>query len=216
MTKGHNIVGAILAGGRGARIGGNKASILLGGASLAAHSKKALKQCGAIAIVGDERAATELGLISLYDPHGAPDGPLSGVWAALKWAKDLGAAYLVTLPCDMPFLPDDIALRLIAAAKAADKPVACAMSDLGLEPLVTAWRVDEMLGLLVGELSQGIHPPVNRLLRALGAAELRLSAREVMNINTPDALQQAEIVLANQAHPSGLEASPAHRPRQSQ
>jgi molybdenum cofactor guanylyltransferase len=199
MTKRHDIVGAILAGGRGTRIGGHKASILLGGISLAAHAVKALKGCDAIAMVGDEFAATQLRVTSLRDPQGAPDGPLSGVWAALEWAKDLGAAFLVTLPCDMPILPDDIALRLVAAAQDTQKSVACVRSDLGLEPLVAAWQVDDMLGVLTGELSQGIHPPVNRLLRALGATEVKLSVQEVMNINTPDALQQAEILLANQA-----------------
>jgi molybdenum cofactor guanylyltransferase len=199
MTKRHDIVGAILAGGRGSRIGGNKASVLLGGISLAAQATKSLKDCDAIAIVGDEGVAKQLGVASLHDPNGAPDGPLSGVWAALEWAKDLGAAYLVTLPCDMPFLPDDIALRLVMAAQGARKSVACARSDLGLEPLVTAWQVDVMQGVLAGELSKGIHPPVNRLLRAQGTAELSLSAQEVMNINTPDDLQQGEILRANQA-----------------
>jgi molybdenum cofactor guanylyltransferase len=199
MTKRHHIVGTILAGGRGSRMGGNKASILLGGVSLAAHAEKALTTCETIALVGDEIVALQLGVTSLADPPGAPDGPLSGVWAALAWAKDLGASYLVTLPCDMPFLPADIALRLVAAALGAKKLAACASSRLGLEPLVTAWHVDEMLDVLTAELSQGHHPPVNRLLRLLGAAEVLLSEQEVTNVNTPDALQAAEIVLAGQA-----------------
>jgi molybdenum cofactor guanylyltransferase len=198
MTKRNDIVGAILAGGRGTRIGGNKATILLGSVSLAAHAVNALKGCNAIAIVGDECAAAQLGVASLHDPKGAPDGPLSGVWAALEWAKVLGATYLVTLPCDMPFLPDDVALRLVAAAQDAQKSLSCARSDLGLEPLVTAWQVDEMLGVLAAELSRGTHPPVNQLLRELGATDVKLSVQEVMNINTPDALQQAQTMLANQ------------------
>jgi molybdenum cofactor guanylyltransferase len=197
MSQSKTTAGAILAGGLGSRLGGDKAMILLAGKPLVSYAASALATCDPICIVGDEKAATELGIINVADVTNVAHGPLRGVLAALVWAQSLGASYLVTLPCDMPFLPFDIAPRLVEALQSAESVVACGASEAGLEPLVAAWQVEAMLVHLRAALRQANHPPVNRLLRGLNAASVHLTAHEATNINTPQALQAGEDFLAS-------------------
>ncbi len=39
-------------------------------------------------------------------------GPLLGVYTAMNWAKDQGLNWVLTLPCDVPFFPNDIFLKV--------------------------------------------------------------------------------------------------------
>jgi molybdenum cofactor guanylyltransferase len=190
-------VGAVLAGGAGSRIGGQKASQLLGGKALVTWAAGALESCAGLAVVGDPKAADLTGAVSLTDPVGAPNGPLSGVLAALIWAQSLNAEFLVTVPCDTPFLPSNCAKRLIEAAHENTAPVACARSEAGLEPLVAAWRVDVILPLLDKALSAGRHPAVHALIGKLNAAFVDLTAHETTNLNTFASLQQAQAWLGS-------------------
>jgi molybdenum cofactor guanylyltransferase len=198
-VSGANIsVGAMLAGGAGSRIGGGKAMQVLGDMPLVAWARGALAGCLAIASVGDDVAADFIHAVALCDPDGAPDGPLSGVWAALIWAKASKSDFLVTVPCDTPFLPETCAMRLVAAAQSGNAPIACARSTQGLEPLIAAWRVDAILPLLEAALKEGHHPPVHRFVGGLSAIEVAFTDHETTNINTPQALISAEVFLASQ------------------
>jgi molybdenum cofactor guanylyltransferase len=191
-------VGAILAGGAGSRIGGGKAMQMLGDKPLVDWARGALAGCTALANVGDPEAADAMQAVALSDPEGAPDGPLSGLWAALLWAKASQAQFLVTVPCDTPFLPDSCAVRLVAAAQSGNAPIACARSKQGLEPLIAAWRVDAILPLLEAALKEGRHPAVHRFVGSLSAIDVAFTDHETTNINTPQALLAAEVFLANQ------------------
>jgi molybdenum cofactor guanylyltransferase len=190
-------VGAILAGGAGSRLGGQKASQLLGGKALVTWAARALESCTGVAVVGDPKAADIIGAVILTDPVGAPNGPLSGVLAALIWAKSLDAEYLVTVPCDTPFLPSSCGRRLIEVGQEYTTPVACARSESGLEPLVAAWRVDAILPLLEEALSAGRHPAVHALMGKLNAAFVDLTVHETTNVNTFASLQQAQAWLGS-------------------
>jgi molybdenum cofactor guanylyltransferase len=192
MDKQAFSVGAILAGGAGRRIGGHKATQLLAGKALVNWAAGALVSCTDLAVVGDAKAASSVGAIALNDPDGTPTGPLSGILAGLIWAKSLDAEFLVTIPCDTPFLPSDCANRLLEAAKSGSAHVACARRSDGIEPLVSAWRVETTLSVLQDALSLGRHPPVHALMRALNAAFVEFSVHETTNINTLASLLQAE------------------------
>ena len=85
----------ILAGGEGRRIGGGKPARLLGGQSLIDRAIARAWSWSVPVLV----AAREGGDIG-DDP--AVEGPLGGVAAALALGGDV-----LTIPCDMPFLPDD-------------------------------------------------------------------------------------------------------------
>jgi molybdopterin-guanine dinucleotide biosynthesis protein A len=185
------IFGALLAGGAGARIGGDKAMTPLAGVALIAHVARVLTpSVSALAVVGDPPAAKSLHATDLSDAGAAGRGPLYGVSAALAWARAGGARWLVLAPCDTPFLPDDFVARLHAAAEAEAAPIAYAQTESGMHPLASLWRVDSQTGL-DAMLAQR-HPPVHTAIAALGGVGVAFWEAELANVNTREDLAAAE------------------------
>jgi molybdenum cofactor guanylyltransferase len=114
----------ILAGGEGTRIGGGKPRRLLGGETLLDRALRRARSWSGEVLV----AAREGGDI-MDDP--AVEGPLGGVAAALTLGGDV-----LTIPCDMPFLPDDLPGRLTTDAAAT-----VAASGGRLHPVCALWRM---------------------------------------------------------------------------
>src|SRR5689334_23373453 len=106
MNDRSTIAGLVLAGGQSSRFGGNKALAVLDGETLAGRMARLLgAHCSHVALSANA-PLPGIDLPTLPDPPGAQAGPLSGVLAGLRWAKSLGAQWLVTAPCDTPLLPD--------------------------------------------------------------------------------------------------------------
>ena len=139
--------GLILAGGLARRMGGgDKAKIEIGGVSILDRVLATLSgQCVGLAINanGDpERFAdTELPVI----PDNVPDhpGPLAGILAGLDWLaeQNTGVEWMLSVPGDCPFLPDDLVERLHQARRkmGAGVPLACARSGKWRHPVVALW-----------------------------------------------------------------------------
>ncbi|MDO5704443.1 MAG: molybdenum cofactor guanylyltransferase MobA [Paracoccus sp. (in: a-proteobacteria)] len=140
-----NIPAMILAGGRSSRMGGgDKGLRLLGGRPMLAHVAARLRgQCGALALNanGDPARFAGLGLPVLPDPVDDQPGPLAGVLAAMDWAAGLGAGRVLTAAGDTPFLPGDLAARLIAAGAPA-LAASRAGSEVRVHPVCALWPVD--------------------------------------------------------------------------
>ena len=117
-----SITGLVLAGGRGQRMGGaDKGLQRLHGEPLAAHVLARLApQVGALAISANRNR-------EVYATLGAPwqasviadslpdyPGPLAGLLAGLRAAR---TEWLLSAPCDSPWLPADLAVRLADAAR---------------------------------------------------------------------------------------------------
>jgi molybdopterin-guanine dinucleotide biosynthesis protein A len=143
----------VLAGGQGRRLGGiDKALLPLAGRPLIGHVLDRLRpQAAPLAINanGDPARFSAFGLPVLADELPDSPGPLAGVLAALGWASALGAARVLTAPCDTPFLPRDLVARLADAGDAAT--IACAASGGRTHPVVALWPValrDELVGAL--------------------------------------------------------------------
>jgi molybdopterin-guanine dinucleotide biosynthesis protein A len=187
------IVGAILAGGLSSRMGTPKAHVRLRGRAMIAYPAAALRASATeLAIVGDAEAARMLGAVALRDPPDLPfRGPLCGVLAALEWAHGLGADWVALAPCDTPMLGRDIVARLIAAA--GEAACAAAATSRGPEALLSVWRPS--LHAALRDAMRAQHPPVRDVLRAFGAALLRVPDEEAANVNTPEELAAAEAVL---------------------
>ncbi|SFV12126.1 molybdopterin molybdotransferase MoeA [Pseudoduganella namucuonensis] len=129
MTHQNSITGMILAGGRGTRMGRvDKGLQPFRGATLAAHVLLRLApQVAGVAINANRNQAT-------YEAMGAPvwpddmqgyEGPLAGLQTGLRrCATEL----LLTAPCDSPFLPADLAQRLLAALREQDADLAVAVT----------------------------------------------------------------------------------------
>jgi molybdopterin-guanine dinucleotide biosynthesis protein A len=149
----------VLAGGLARRMGGgDKPLRLLGGRPMLDHVLARIAPQAAAVIVnanGDPARFAAHGLPVVAD--GLPDhpGPLAGILAALDWAAthrgDL--PWVVSVPGDAPFIPQDLVVRLHAAREAAGLPLACARSGGQAHPPVGLWPValrDDLRAALTG------------------------------------------------------------------
>ncbi len=192
---------AILAGGQGARIGGNKPSRLLAGRPLAAHVKDRVSRWNApvwqlVRQAGQGRISGVEEIRDASPPGMALEGPLAGLYPALRRAEAQDFD-LLTVPVDMPFLPDDLPGRLGAALLGEDGPVcAMAQSHGRSHPVCALWR---------GPVSPMIAEQAGARLFSLKALAARAGVRHVpwtnapdpfFNINTLEDLAEAEAFLA--------------------
>ena len=128
-----DITGIVLAGGQGRRMGGvDKGWVELAGQPMIAHVLARLRpQVGALLINANQNLERygRLGVPVVPDVVGGFAGPLAGLHAGMTRATH---AYVVTVPCDSPFLPPDLVRRLavgledtgaeLAVAKTSDQP----------------------------------------------------------------------------------------------
>lgn len=112
-----SVVGVILAGGRGERLGQREKSDLIfaGQPLLPALHKRVADQAGhwVLASDGFRPAACPGSLAILDDPFEDKRGPLAGVLAAYHWALQHGKSpdFLLSVPVDTPFFPKDFCSR---------------------------------------------------------------------------------------------------------
>lgn len=194
----------IIAGGRATRMGGgDKGLLLAGGQSLIGHVIARLRpQCGPLALNANGPADrfAGLGLPVLGDSIDGLPGPLAGVLAALDWAATLGAPRVMTVAGDTPFLPADLALRLVGAAGADGSAIAASPDADGIlrrHPVIGLWQTDARNDLRAA-LTAG--------LRKQGAWAARQDAAIVawpsqpfdpfFNVNTADDLARANAMIA--------------------
>lgn len=121
------ITAVVLAGGQGMRMGGlDKGLQLFNGLPLAQHALHRLQPQVNKLIVNANRnisAYQSFGFPVYCDDNalGAFAGPLAGVITALQQCT---TPYLLTVPCDAPLFPADLAARLAAALAAGNAEIA--------------------------------------------------------------------------------------------
>lgn len=129
-----DVTGAVLAGGRGRRMGGvDKGWVEMGGRPLVAHVLQALRpQVGTVLISANRNQAryAACGHAVVADEIQDYAGPLAGIASAMAAAS---TPWLLVVPCDGPCLPPDLAVRLYAAR--ADAEIAAAYDGQRLQPL---------------------------------------------------------------------------------
>lgn len=155
-----DITGLVLAGGRGTRMGGvDKGLQNHQGMPLALHALLRLQlQVGAVMINANRNlgAYESFGVPVWPDPLPDHPGPLAGWLAGLEHCE---TPWLLTVPCDTPNFPADLAARLAAAAEAEGaeiamaatveqgrqqrQPVFCLLQTTLLESLVRALQAGE-------------------------------------------------------------------------
>lgn len=177
------IAGVVLAGGRSRRFGRDKAREPLEGRPLIAWSLDALRPgCVRLAVNGPPDLAAAFGLPRVVDIEPAPPGPLAGIAGALAWASQEGCTHCLTAPCDTPFLPADLGLRLSAAIGGG--PVVAARA-VRRHPLCALWRAD-----LAADLAQlarrNDHPPLQQIVDELGGWADFADEDAFANLNAPE------------------------------
>ena len=132
----NNITAVILAGGRGSRLGGqDKGMLELNGRPLIEHILDAVKPQVKTVIINANRNH------QFYAGYGYPvvsddmtnfQGPLAGFAAALSACN---TSFVMTLPCDGPSVPVDLAARLCKAIIDIEAELAVAHDGKRLQPV---------------------------------------------------------------------------------
>ncbi len=193
-------LGLILAGGQGRRMGGvDKALLPLAGRPLVAHAIARLApQCGALALNANGEAArfAAFGLPVLADEI-ADAGPLAGVLAGLRLARENGFAFLCTLSVDAPFAPDNLVARLHAARRAAAATMAVAASGGRRHHVIALWPVALEADLRRALVEDGLRKAETFVTRqAPATAEWPDAPHDpFFNVNRPEDLARAEEIL---------------------
>jgi molybdopterin-guanine dinucleotide biosynthesis protein A len=175
----------VLAGGEGRRLGGGKPLRRVGKRTLLDHAIERGQQWSDTVAVA-AKSADQVGhcdLPVLIDQPGI-GGPLAG----LASARLLGCPLVLTIPCDMPFLPDDLMVRLTAAL--GNEGASLASSGGRIHPVCGLWRRESLMQLpayfATGRRS------IMGFAEVIGHATVGWDGDWFVNVNTPIDLAQAE------------------------
>lgn len=188
------LLGALLAGGVGSRLGGAKQEARLGGVALWVHAAQALEAVApdCVQIGGPPFAAFSW---PLWPDLRENMGPAAGIETALA----LSERPIVTIAIDLPFVPPEL---LRAAAALLEEGVIAAAPRWAdrWHPLCAAYGpgVLELLQTRLDNGEQDLHGLLDAIGTPIEGAEMEeYGDPEVMlfNVNTPEDLATAEQIL---------------------
>ena len=182
------MIGVVLAGGRGRRMGGHgKPGAALAGRALIEYPVAALGEvCQEVAVVCKPSTALPPlpAGVARWDEPEAPRHPAAGIAHALARA---GGPVLVCA-ADMPFVTAE-ACRSLVQAFEGSRDVAAALA-------VAGGRLQPAFGVYApaasAALSEPDDAPLTRLAEALSPALVQLAEPLVRSVNTPEELAAAE------------------------
>jgi molybdopterin-guanine dinucleotide biosynthesis protein A len=202
MTSYPPTFGLVLAGGLARRMGGgDKAKIEINGVSILDRVLATLSaQCVDIAINanGDPKRFADTGVPVIPDSVEGFAGPLAGILAGLDWlaAQNTGVEWMLSVPGDCPFLPDDLIERLHAARRkmGTGVPLACARSGEWRHPVIGLWPLALREDLRKALTVEGLRK-IEMWTARHGIALAEWPDQPVdpfFNVNTPDDVKRAE------------------------
>ena len=137
------ITGVVLAGGQGSRMGGvDKGLALFRGRPMAAHViERFAPQVDELLVNANRNVGqyAALGYRVIADEIAGFAGPLAGFERGLAHAA---APLVATVPCDSPFLPDDLVSRLRKALEENAAQLAVARTGIQAHPVFCLMRRD--------------------------------------------------------------------------
>ena len=192
----NNIDGVILAAGQSTRMGAaNKVQSLLAGRPLLDHVCAKLEpQVDRLIINGQQAICGENAVADIIE---GAKGPLVGLYTALVSEQLSAAEFLMMVPCDGPFMPDNLVAELYREIQLADADIACVRYQGVAQPTFSLWhkRVTPAVEQALLVKKQGGFKP---LLEELNSCYLHWPQEAVnpfFNINTQDDLAEAERLL---------------------
>jgi molybdopterin-guanine dinucleotide biosynthesis protein A len=169
------VIAAVLAGGRGRRMGAPKPLAQLAGEPLIALPLAAAAAAGLDPVVVAKRSTPLPGGLTVWHEPDAPFHPLLGIVTALERA----GAPIVAIACDQPFVPAELLARL------ASGPEAAVAVEGRIEPFPArydpAW-LPELRAALEREA------PMRATIEALAPPTVEFEAAPLRSINTPEQL----------------------------
>lgn len=188
-----SITGLILAGGQGRRMGQvDKGLQPFRGYPMVMHVLLRLSpQVGALLINANRNLETyaDLGHPVVSDRIEGYAGPLAGLHAGLTRCE---TPYMLSAPCDSPFLPADLAQRLAAGLIEKNADLAVARTGSQVQPVFCLMRAD--LGSHLSDFLQQGGRKVDAWTASLRLAEVDFTDQTdaFRNINTLEELKQHE------------------------
>ena len=170
MIDPQDITGLVLAGGLGSRMGGvDKGLQPFCGQPLALHALRRLQpQVGVTRL----NANRNLGVYAAFGapvwPDGLADfpGPLAGFLTGLQQCE---TEWLLTVPCDSPLFPHDLAQRLAQAAHTAQADIAVAAAPETADATgITVLRRQPVFCLMRTRLQGSLHAYLHEGGRKIG------------------------------------------------
>ena len=204
------LVGVVLAGGEGRRMGPGapKPLRLLAGRPLVAHVVERLRpQVMDLVVVANEqtRIFRALDVPVIGDPpdvqqrarqEGRRLGPLAGILAGMEWSlkHHPHAGWILTAPADVPFLPLDLTVRLCGQMHVPEPDILVVRNGRRREHTLAVWSVRLAADLRRALLDEGVRK-VEDFARRHNVAELGWPAGggAFFNVNTPTELQRAQL-----------------------
>lgn len=203
----NDVLGAVLAGGAGTRLGQPKAGAMLVGRPLAAWPLEALHEAGIEAVIVTRRDSLplDLGVPTIHDTSEIRH-PLAGILAALEHA---GGRAVLAVGADLPFVTGPLLAFLAGLAAEVVVPD----HDGRLHALCARYAPATADALRTALSAQA---PLQRTLAALSPrlvtdAELRPfgdPGRLLFNVNRPEDLAAAEASLRPSAPPPSSRSAP--------
>jgi len=181
-----DITGIVLAGGQGRRMGSvDKGFVELGGRPLVAHVVERLApQVQTLIINANQNIGryAAFGFPVVADAIGGFAGPLAGLHAGLAAAT---TPFVATCPCDSPFLPADLVVRLSGAFDAQPIDIAVARTFAQPHPVFALARRSVLPHL--ARFLDGGGRKIDAWYASLPIAEVAFDdeADAFRNINTP-------------------------------
>lgn len=212
-----SLVGVVLAGGLASRMGGgDKGLRTVGGRAILERVVERVRPQVDRMILnanGDAARFRSLpylaGLPVVADDVPGYAGPLAGILAALDWAaaEVPTATDILSVAADSPFVPRDLADRMLQARGAAGAVLACARSgrqpdgDWQTHPVIGIWPLSLRQDLRAALLDEGLRKIDRWTARhPLAYADFAIDPVDpFFNANTPEELAEADRVAT--AHP---------------
>ena len=186
----NEITVVILAGGRGRRMDAqDKGLVVLNGQPLIEYVIKAISPQNSNILINANQN------IEQYQHYGYPvvsdqitgfQGPLAGVATAMERVK---TPYILTLPCDAPFVERDYQAKMWSALQTQQTDLAVAFDGRRLQPvhaLIPVRLYADLLKFLVGK-TRRVDSWYSHY--AMGLVDFSQQVRMFCNLNTPEELK---------------------------
>jgi molybdopterin-guanine dinucleotide biosynthesis protein A len=158
--------------------------------------------CVLLSVESEPSGFEDFGLEQVVDPQPGSCGPLGGLLAGMRRLESGGPwTWLLLVPCDAPFLPTDLAVKLQERARAVQAPGAVISWRNHVQPTFSIWHrqlLDELETAVSRERMAGFRQFLDaRPLPALEWPESGAgsTARPFFNINDRQALEEASRII---------------------
>lgn len=188
-----DVTAVILAGGRATRMGGvDKGLVEFAGRSMVEWVQQGLQGQVAEVVVNANRSTERyqaLGMRVVADEFEDFQGPLAGMASAMTVVS---TAWIVTVPCDSPFVPKDLVARFCGAMTSVEPAVLTAHDGQRLQPVFNLMHVS-LRASIEAFLSSG-ERKIDRWFAEVNHARVDLSdlPDTFVNINTVEDRDQLE------------------------